>query len=77
MNQENDKGVCMDELGQAGYFLLNVIMALILATGFWGIYALILFGIIMAPIGLITLFCLFFEAGTGFTPYRYILQKIS
>jgi hypothetical protein len=55
----------MDELGETGYFLLNVIMVLILATGFWGINALIVYGIIMAPIGLMMLFCLFFEAGTG------------
>lgn len=67
----------MDELGETGYFLLNVIMMLILATGFWGIDALIVYGIIMAPIGLMTLFCLFFEAGTGYTPYRYVLNKIS
>jgi hypothetical protein len=36
----------MDELGETGYFLLNVIMVLILATWFWGINALIVYGII-------------------------------
>jgi hypothetical protein len=67
----------MDDLGETGYFLLNVIMALILATGFWGMNALIVYGIIMAPIGLLTLFCLFFEAATGYAPHRYVLKAIA
>lgn len=65
----------MDKLGELEYFLLNVIMILIIATVFWGIDALILYGTIMAPLGLMTLFYLFFEAGTGYPPHAYIKKK--
>ena len=67
----------MDKLGELGYFLLNVIMTLIIATVFWGIDALIIYGTIMAPLGLLTLFYLFFEAGTGYPPHTYIKNKFS
>jgi hypothetical protein len=34
----------MDELGETGYFMINAIMVLILATFQWGINALIVYG---------------------------------
>ena len=65
----------MDKLGETGYFLLNLIMILLISLEFFGIHALIFYGIVMAPIGLITVFCLFFEAGTGYTPYGFVRSK--
>jgi hypothetical protein len=65
----------MDELNEMGYFLLNIIMLVIFATHFWGIYALIVFGTVMATIGLTSLWLLFFEAATGYSPLQYFMKR--
>lgn len=65
----------MDEFGEFGYFLLNVLLLAIMSTHYWGINALIIFGNVMASLGLVVVFSLFFEAGTGLSPAHYIITK--
>ncbi len=57
----------MDQLDEPIFFLINVILVLIYAIIFFGIDALIAFGLIAAPLLLITLIAIFIAAGVSST----------
>ena len=65
----------MDRIGQTELFALNVIMALILAADFWGMYVFIIFALIVTPLYLLLLVSLFIEAGFGFSPAGIVFNK--
>ena len=53
----------MERLGTLGWFAINIILGAILATMVWGVNALFLFAIVLAPVALITLVVMTFDLG--------------
>jgi hypothetical protein len=66
----------MDKLGKLGFFLLAVIAGVIAATVQFGIQVLIGVAVGAAALALVGLFSMFFEAGTGHSPFGYIKHKL-
>jgi len=67
----------MDRLDSASLFVLNMMMALILATNFFGIQALIAFGLVAAGLGLMTVVLLFADSAFNFAPkFAYVRTKL-
>jgi hypothetical protein len=67
----------MDELNETFYFTLNVILSLILATFIFGLEALIVFGLIMAPVGLLFLVSIYIEGAFGISLVGKIYSAIN
>lgn len=66
----------MDKLDAFGLFLINIVLAVILATMLWGKSALILFGLVMAPLYLTLLLATFIECAFGFSPLRLLAGSL-
>ena len=67
----------MDTIDSPTLFLLNILMAVVLATMMFGYKTLILFGLVMAPTLIVLLGCLFYEAGTGVAPLSLLYVRLS
>lgn len=64
----------MDKVCNATFTVINLLLALLLSTLIWGITPLIAFGIVAAPLVLVALVCVFFEAGFGICPASTLLR---
>jgi hypothetical protein len=66
-----------DESNDALYIPLNILLIIAIAGVHWGINGLMMCGVILAPIALTLVLCMFIEAGYGIQPLAIIWQFAS